>query len=378
MPCSNPDCNSGSPDGFPYQNSSSTVHYANMGWVGYANLKIPGLILGDGQILRVTTADINLSQEITLPDVIDGRIDKTVYQLGPKIVEGSISLPVIADDLSGNSCPDNPKLVAGELLDDLWCWSLSRQEQGRLRYPNATMDIRYANHAAFTFDHCLVNEFTLNVAQSDQLTLDLSIFGRGRSPHINPLENPPISDFLSPARVLTWNDVSITGVGGCASAGQVLFYSNQVRDFSMTVANNADRFYTLGGSLFPIDINVGQREITGNMTLLGLNDTLRQLAETNQNRFTEKNEIRIAVYVGGDTFIEGGVGDFRNRDWIGSSVDGNAIFAKALTSVVFQIEEMSMTNEVFETTVNWFALANDDQNYEAISPCPSGAFPAWV
>jgi len=285
-------------------------------------------------------------------------------------------LPIIADNAVGG-CPSDVHNVAGELLSDLWCWALARGEQGRLLYPNATMDIRYANHAAFVFDHCLINELTMKVSQSDQLTLDLGIYGRGRSPHLNPSVNPKITDFLAPARVLTWNDVTITGWGGCGNTGP-LFYSNQVREFSMTVANNADRFYTLGGSLFPVDINVGQREITGNMTLLGLNDTLRNIAETNQNRFTEKNEIRIAVYVGDDTWTPGpGGGSFNTRDWIGATAPGNPIFSKKLVSVVFQIEEMKLDNEVFETTINWFALASDENNYEAISPCPSTTFPVW-
>lgn len=58
-------------------------HFANMGWVGFVKLNIPSL--NARNILRATSADINLSQDITMPDVIDGRIDRTVYQLGPKI-----------------------------------------------------------------------------------------------------------------------------------------------------------------------------------------------------------------------------------------------------------------------------------------------------
>lgn len=375
MPCINPDCNTHT-DTFPYQTNDPTVHFANMGWVGFANIAIANLTPPAGQILRVTSADVNLSQDITLPDVIDGRIDRTVYQLGPKIVEGTLSLPIIADDVAGG-CPSSVTSVAGQLLSDLWCWSMARGEQGRLLFPNATVDIRYANHAAFVFDHCLVNTFNLSVTQGDQIALDLGLIGRGRSASPDPSTSPIITDFLAPARVLTWNDITVTGWGGCSNVGP-LWFSNQVREFSMEVNNKAERFYTLGGSLFPIDINVGQREITGTVKLMGLNENLRLLAETNQNRFTEKNEIRMGVYIGDDTFSPGvGGGTFNSRDWTGTDAPGNPIWARKLTSVVFRIEEIAMTNEVLETTVNWLALANDQNNYEAIDPCPSTTFPVW-
>lgn len=361
-------------------------HFANMGWVGFLKLRIPSLSANN--ILRVTSADINLSQEITMPDVIDGRIDRTVYQMGPKIVEGSISMPVIADidPNSFSGCPDVSDLndasgVAGSLLNNVWCWATARGPQGRLLYNDASLEIRYANHAAFTFDAAIVNTLSMSVAQSDAVTFDISLIGRGRTPSPDPAgiggsPTPLIERFLSPARILTWNDVTVNGVGGCSNPDD-LFFSNQVREFNMEINNNADRFYSLNGSLFPVDINVGKREISGSITLLGLQDRLRQLGESNQERFTEKNELRIAFYIGDDRF--NGV-NFTPRDWtsaLGTNVPSDAIFGKRLTSVVFQIEEMSMTNEVFETTVNWVALGNDQEGFEAISPGTSCTFPLW-
>lgn len=360
-------------------------HFANMGWVGFLKLRIPSL--NANNILRVTTADINLSQDISTPDVIDGRIDRTVYQMGPKIVEGSISMPVVAD-VDPNlfaGCPDvtdlnDPDSVAGSLLNNVWCWATARGPQGRLLYNDASLEIRYANHAAFTFDTAVVNTLSMSISQSDAVQFDISILGRGRTPSPDPAgaagdPTPKIERFLSPARVLTWNDVTVNGVGGCGNP-EDLFFSNQVRDFNMEINNNADRFYTLNGSLFPVDVNVGKREITGSLTLLGLQDRLRQLAESNQERFTEKNEIRIAFYIGDDRF--NGV-NFTPRDWPAgdSTVPSAAIFGKRLTSVIFRIEEMSMTNEVFETTVNWLALANDQEGFEAIAPGTSCSFPLW-
>jgi len=367
-----------------------TGHYANMGWVGFVVLRSNKL--GANNLLRVTGADINLSQEITKPDIIDGRIDPTVYQLGPKIIEGTLTMPLIADtqtptDWTDRECPNVQDLtgIASSVLHNVWCWATARSSQGRLIYDDARLDIRYANHAGFTFDNCVINTYGLTIAQSDMISLDLAVIGRGRvqsvtaSGSLQYATNPVLADFLSPARVLTWNDATVNGIRGCALNGQHLFYSNQVREFSMEINNNADRFYTLCGSLFPIDVTVGKREITGSLTLMGLQDRLRQLAETNPERFTEKNEIRLAFYVGNDRYVSFDAG-FQSRDWVDDQNDAThlgALWSKRIQGVIFQIEEMSMTNEVFETTVNWHAMADDQSNYEAFTPQTSPSFAAW-
>lgn len=368
------------------QTPHSTAAYANMGWVGFLKLRVGDL----DNIIRVTSADINLSQEVSKPDVIDGRIDPTVYQLGPKVVEGSFSMPLVADvadpDTFGG-CPNTNDLrtgTAGDVLTSIWCWTTARDAHGRLLYGDARIDIRYANHAGFKFDSAVVNTWGLTITQGEMITTDVSVIGRGRQPTGDEelwgwvQTNPNIADFLAPARVLTWNDATITGIKGCGT-DQVLFYSNQVREFTMEINNNAERFYTLQGSLFPVDINVGKREITGTLRLMGLQEQLRKLAASNSSRFTEKNEIRMAFYIGEDTEFTTPTGlGFASRDWTAVTAPFDPIFSKRLTAVVFQIEEMSMTNEVFETTINWHAMANDQEGYEAIAPRTSEGFPSWA
>ena len=361
-------------------------YFAHMGWVGFANLKASPLTPVKGTILRVTSADINLSQEITTPDVIDGRIDRTVYQLGPKIVEGTLSMPVIADvDPSGFtggcvSAADLRSGTAASFLNTIWCWTTARSPHGRLQWADASLDIRYANHSAFTFTKCIVNSLSMTVTQSDVVSFDIDVIGNTRNISTEPLETPVISDFLSPARVMTWNDVTISGVGGCGTSNEEdnrLFASAQVREFSFEINNNAERYYSLNGRLFPIDINVSKREITGSMTLLGLQDRLRERAEAQQDNFTRKDEIRMMMFVGDEAV---GV----SRDWFAltdtpSTVNGaTPFFWKKFTGVIFRIEEMALSNDVYETTVNWLALGNDQEGYVAIVPASSCEFPVWT
>lgn len=375
--------NSSAQENLSFVTGSPDAVFAHMGWVGFAKLTIP-VLDPTGTILRVTSADINLSQEITTPDVIDGRIDRTVYQLGPKIVQGSISMPVIADvDPAIGSpagCVTTQQLTSGSassLLDNIWCWATARSPHGRLQYADASLDIRYANHAAFHFDKCIANTLGMSVTNTDVITFDIDVIGRSRTPASEFFQDdvftqPQVTDFLAPARVLTWNDITITGVGGCDDA--FLFGSAQVREFSFEIANNADWYYSLNGQLFPVDINVSKREITGSIKLMGLQDALRLRAENQQREFTRKDEIRMMIFIGDEATS--------SRDWIGTQNTPQAaghspIFWKKFTGVIFQIEEMSLTNDVFETDVNWLALGNDQENYLAISPGSSCLFPSW-
>ena len=362
-------------------------HLAHMGWVGFVKLNFKSPVGGTGGLsgdvmLRVSSADLKLSQEINNADVLDGRIDRTAYWLGPKIVEGSLSFPIIADNGlqgAGASCPDPNDLdQAGKLLNAVWAWGTTRDRFGRMCYSNTDMMIRYANHAAFTYHRCLINTLSFKVAQGDLATFDLGVYGTSRTTLVtneggyNP-DEAKIDDFLSPARCLSWNDFTIYGEEGCTGSFTYLFNSNQVREFNMEVNNNADRFFTLNGTLFPADINVKKREITGSMTLLGYNNNLRVRAETNQERFTSKDKIHVAAYIGKDTHLDDGIGGHREL----RETELGAIWQPSLTGVVFQIEEVSLTLDALETTVNYIAHGTDDNYYEAIDPPTSCGFPAW-
>jgi hypothetical protein len=263
-------------------------------------------------------------------------------------------------------------------------------------YDDTQMVIRYANHAAFLFDRVLVNIFGVTITQSDMITMDIGVIGRSRAPFVNPyLHNSQVQgaayttgyadivDFLSPARVLTWNDAWVYSKSdwGCSgSSDNFLFRSGQVREFSFEINNNADRFFSLNGSLFPMDINVGKREITGTVKLMGLADKLHQRAATNQDRFTSKDCIFLSLYIGRDTFNTAYDPPFETsvRNWDDGNTNDGAIWRKRFDGVIYQIEEMSLSNELYETTANWFALASDsNENYEAFAPASSCAFPAW-
>ena len=122
---------------------------AYMGYVGFVDI--------DGNVVRATSADIKLTQDITKPDVVDGRIDRTIYGLGPQEVGGSIAFPAIYDNAGGAT-----------VVANLWTKACQRRGDGTLN--NFPVTVKYAeggtyNSSVFTYDNCVVNTMGFSVTQ---------------------------------------------------------------------------------------------------------------------------------------------------------------------------------------------------------------------
>ncbi|MCK5763475.1 MAG: hypothetical protein KAH05_05090 [Clostridiales bacterium] len=297
---------------------------AYMGYVGFVDI--------GGNLLRATSADIALTQEITKPDVVDGRIDKTVYQLGPQEIGGSVAFPAVYDNQGGAT-----------VVANMWELACKRTEIGTLT--SVPITIKYAqtgtyNSSTFRYDGCVTNSLQLSVTQSDMMNITMDVVGLTRTGDSANIEDPKFGvgtpDATDNSRVVTWADSRIEinegdqrpiGLGGTVG-GQF------VRSFEVNINNNVSRFYTLNKALFAQAVAPAKREVTGNIVFIGRLDGLGELARTNEDYAYENTSI-----------------NFGFKPSIGSSE-----FIRHLPNVVFQIEEMAITNDLFETTMQWHSL----------------------
>jgi hypothetical protein len=332
------------------------IPQAYLGFVGFVKVNagtIPGdalvgqeSITHDPFIVRATTADINLSQEITLPDVVDSRYDRTVYQLGPKLVDGTLEFPALYEVATGQE---------RTLFEILYRYAVTRQQDGLLA--PFTLDVKYAtsqpegqNESEFRYTGCIANTWQFRVAQSDVVTCSIDIIGVDRldkpkqvlpPARNNTVDCEPIGNTangqLGTTRIVTWNDARVELIGG--SIGSNGIGGQFMRSFECNINNDAERFYTLNTFLFPQAIAPRKREITGNVVLMGRHPVLSNVALDNELRCSESSEIHF-----GFATQEGGEGC------------GTQTFNTVIPNTVFQIEEMSLTNDIFETTVQWRGL----------------------
>lgn len=298
-----------------------SIPYASLGFVGYVKFKA-NKTFG----VRATSCDLKLSQAIEKPEVVTGKFDRTVYKLGPKEVGGSVAFPAVLETVSADDTT--------QVMDALWELAVYRDSSGRLK-DNLYIDVRYAaDNSSFTFERCLINSFKWSVTQGDLVNVETDIIGRKRAVS---------SGIVAPTyatrntRAATWADVNITvEFGGDSITGE------WIRSFEATINNNVERFYTCNGELNPQDIAAKMREITGTMTLMGRNAPLGIFTAGttngggNESRCNENNYLRFGYQVANNIC--------------------NATWFKKFCGVVYEIETMSLSNDIVESSINWHAL----------------------
>lgn len=300
---------------------------AFMGYIGFVRFEFPS----DQIVVRANSADVRLSQEISRPEVIDGRWDKTVYQLGPKLVEGGVEYPAIMERL-GRSDP------AARLYQAAIGREQSGTRAGRLKASNIfNLGVKYTSaQSEFRYKDCVVNSWRFSAAQSDVVTIGVDLIGRTReNANISPL-NSSSNGYPSNARIVTWNDVVVEVLG---QRGAPNIDGAYIRNFEANIENNVERYYSFNGSLFPQDIAARKRDISGSMTLMGRHEQLGEHARTNDERCYEDSQIKFGYKL--------------TRD------ECNSTFLVTLPNIVFEIEELALTNDIFETTVNWHCLPDE-------------------
>jgi hypothetical protein len=285
---------------------------AYMGYVGFVRINTFGI--------RCTSCELKLTQTIDKPDVISGKYDKTVYKLGPKEVGGTIGFPAVMEAVGGAA-------ASTDLIPVLWDLAFTRSNNGYLT--KFYTEVKYtSDYATFLFNECVINTFKWSVTQGDLINVEIDVIGRNREA---ASATEPFYTNRN-ARAMTWNDARVDIYD---KNSQLMIDGSWIRSFEANVNNNVDRFYTLNGTLAPQDIAPKLRDITGSIVIMGRHPTLAELAVTNQTRCYEDSKIHFGYFVAGTC---------------------NANFGIKLPGTVFEIETMSLRNDLMESTMNWHSL----------------------
>jgi hypothetical protein len=273
-----------------------------------------GSVVIFGRVVRAMSSSLVARQGIVHPDVVDNTVDRTLYQLGPVEVDGDVMVPVVA----GGSTQ------GGDFLEFLWDITTRRDARtGELLLPTPNggpVILEYSADQVRTFNGCKVNTLEMRATAGDRVEATMNFMG---TTAIDSGTSPGMTD-LSPARVLTWDDVIITPSDG-------LFDSCIVREFSFTINNNLSRNYTFcpGTGLFASNISTGKRFVTGTLGFQGFAPTDPARAEQNSNRFTSTDTLN---------FNFGG-------------------FAKTFRNIVYEFQAIDINVGLVTSTVNWYAHA---------------------
>ena len=329
------------------QNIPSIINspYAHMGYVGSLQLRgLPGLNVPI--VVRCTSCDIKASQDITYPEVIDGRIDTTLYQIAPIVVGGTAAFPLTHEDIVDGCATNFTGQISNSMAATLWKIAAQRDSLGRMSNV-FTSDLRYSDNTAFTYPGCMINSLTFTINQSEAVTVSAEVFGgvvTAGSDVRQAYGGQSAPTFLSPARVVTWNDATIELWD---DTGTTILKGNELREFTAKIENGLERIYTMNGYLGPQDIAPKKRMIDGTLKVMGMDQTLDTIAYNNSQNFTSQSAIAFGYSLG--TNNAGAV----------------PYWATAFYGVIFKLEEMALTTGIFETTTQWRALGDCNRGFLA-------------
>ena len=303
-----------------------------MGYFGYAMfLNSTGAVL-DNQYVRAKTIGIKATQAVDTEDLVDARYDKTVYRLGPRLVEGPIDFPVVYSPtgIGGASAVfDVSAAFDAAMTRDATTGSLTTSFDVMCNYAGSG--------TVYTYTGCQINTFTFKVAESSTIDVSMSVIGLDRTLPASSVAAPKYP--TRNTREATWNDARIALT--IDDSTDIVLNGCYIREFSLTVNNNITRFFSLDHHLSPIAIMAQKRDITGMVRILGQNDAISNRAATNEDRCHE--DARIAF---GYNLPSGCGNDF----------------AKSFTGAIFEFEEIALSPALFETTVNFKILPGRPQS----------------
>lgn len=294
---------------------------ADMGFVGFCQFEIN---TGSGfrKIQsRVQSFDLGLSQEIRKPNVINISYDRPVHHIQPEVVEGKIKFPILNCDnpsgLFGASVPDP--------TSDLWYLATSRNYYGRLKSFDVLTKYSAVN-ASFRYKQCYVDTFTFQTQVDEPINVSVDIKGFTRRE-----ENFTTIPAASNSSIAMWYNAFVT-----LRNSEYILDGIDLRNLTVKVENNIERFHTANGKLVPQDLVPRHRNIQGEITTLGRIPIISQYARDNSSRAVE------------DTQLDFGY------------VNSGYTFRGTIPNVILEVEEIALTNDVLETKMKWHSLPADN------------------
>lgn len=282
---------------------------APMGYIGSVEI--------NGTRIRASSSSLQIKQAVRMPDVVDASIDRTLYQLEAATVEGDVVFPVVQDGTSTST------------LDMLWNYAVNRGPDGELANRDLEIITNFSYAIGRKFAGCCINSFSMKATAGDMVEGTVSVFGTTGEPSGGSGGGGIGS--VSPARVLAWNDVQLSGPG---------FETCIVKEFSFEINNNLARNYTFcpATGLFASNISTGKRYVQGSITFQGLPPGVEGMATTNPTRCNSTEVI---------TFNLGG------------SCGGS--FNLSFNNIVYEYPEVTIqagANAPITSTVNFYAFGD--------------------
>lgn len=331
-----------------------------------------GIVNYGGTTFRVENFGLKATQQIEAVNDVDGTVANGRFVLQPLVIEGDMSFKFDIFSTGGGNGGAG-YTVAKQLLTDAYKRNIST---GNLEARNAGRYViaRYHSGYSYKYGGVLVNQLKMTVTAGQPVDFSATLKAVSREvaadgDTYNVEGTSAATKLPAPVRVANYNDISITlednGSDPTGTEDALNSTMYKVRDFNITIDNQLEDIYTLGGDLRAYDIIAKKRKITGSFKLLSNNSTgvaaLRQYIEEHEQRAISRLKMTLNINKGQNNFERFIV----------------------LPAVVPSLEDISVSaNSVVEMTFNYEAFGHDGgailgdsgvAPYQNVSFLPDGA-----
>jgi len=254
---------------------TTTNPVGQFGYIGY------GLVFG--YPVRGASFNLKATQQVFNGEPASNEPEQPVYHLGPLMVDGQVSFPLIfGDPVFWKLAQMTLKKVVSGRKKTLEAGDIT------LFYPPARNNPSYFR----TFTGCAISNLNVRASGGERIETTLSVMGIGIDEGSGG-DSSQVPSALS--RVLTWNDVAIDGEAfeGCS-----------VKEFSFDINNNVSRVNTycyplvnLGTGITATALITGRREVAGSLTFMGpaRSQFAAQMAMVSDTPFEGYDELTISM-----------------------------------------------------------------------------------
>jgi hypothetical protein len=315
---------------------------AQMGFVGFVQFEIarPAGLIASGNnlyVVRAKSCDLNLKQAMTKQNTISGLFDRMVYQPQPELIEGNVEYCVSMADAADKRDP-TPLL-----------WDLAANRNYWDKLDTFSVAVKYAQlYSGFRYIDCVANTFSFSVKEQGFISVNVGLMAYDREETnfgtraitVGILNNSNVHI----GRLANWKDAIVN-----LYAPEFTVSGDYIRSFQVSLANNCERYFTGSGPrlLKVLDISPKPREIEGSVTIMGRHQYLAAHAANAYRHCREMGAVEFGYDI--DCLA------CETNVCLGE----RASFRGRIPNVVYLIEELQLTGDVFETVIKFNSLPAD-------------------
>ena len=213
--------------------------------------------------VRCSDVSITPSQAVELPELIQGGVDRSAYQINQQVVEGDLSFPmcaVVGAASSVGTPPGETFTTVDSGVDTIFDNGILNANDITTLYN--TFEVGTTYHGVFK--NCMVNSLAINGEEGGPVSATANIWPT----HIDDAtegDDPTTYFDLAEVEIIMFYNVRING-GDDIKIGNWGLDPKLIRSFSLNVDNNLIRNFTYNTAEYAHDITFGLRHVHGNFT----------------------------------------------------------------------------------------------------------------